>query len=112
MKEGVKEITYDQFVKILSSGESYVLLDVLGEESYKAGHLEGAKNLPVSGITKETAAALLPDKGATIVVYCGSFKCPASTQAAKKLTDLGYTAVLDYKGGLKEWKEKGNDLVK
>lgn len=112
MKEGVKEITYNQFMKIRNSGESYVLLDVLGEDSYKAGHIEGAKNLPVSGITKETAAGIIPENGAPVVVYCGSFKCSASTKAAKKLTDLGYTAVLDYKGGLKEWKEKGNELVK
>jgi rhodanese-related sulfurtransferase len=32
------------------------------------------------------------------------------TQAAKKLTDLGYN-VVDYKGGLKEWQEKGNKIA-
>ena len=35
----------------------------------------------------------------------------ASTAAAKKLSGIGYR-VLDYKGGLKEWQEKGNNLVK
>ena len=34
-----------------------------------------------------------------------------STAAAKKLGALGYT-VLDYKGGLKEWKEKENTLTR
>ena len=36
--------------------------------------------------------------------------CHVSTHAARVLSSLGYT-VLDYKGGLEEWQEKGNTLV-
>ncbi len=46
-------------------------------------------------------------KDETIVVYCASFDCQASTNAAQKLLSMGYTDVLDYKGGLKEYKEAG-----
>lgn len=45
------------------------------------------------------------------VLYCWSFLCTASTTAARKLSAMGYR-VLDYKGGLKEWKEKGNPLAR
>ncbi len=106
VKDGVREISYAQFIEIRDSGEEYVLLDVLGEDSYREGHIDGALNLPVGGITKESAEKIL-GKDARVVVYCGGFLCTASTSAAKKLSALGYT-VLDYKGGLKEWKEKGN----
>jgi rhodanese-related sulfurtransferase len=110
IKDGVREITYEQFMKIRNSGEAYILLDVLSEESYNAGHIEGAVSLPVYSIDKATAAGLL-SKDSKVVVYCGSFMCGASSNATKKLSSLGYD-VLDYKGGLKEWQDKGNALVR
>jgi len=110
-KHGVKEITYAEFQKIRSSGEDYVLLDALSTESYNEGHIEGALSLPVNSINAESAGKLL-NKTDNIVVYCGSFKCSASTNAARVLQALGYENVLDYKGGLQEWEEKGNSLVK
>ena len=110
LKKGVKEITYEQFMEIRKSGEKYVLLDALPEDSYAKGHIEGALSLPVDTINASMASARL-GKDARIIVYCGSFQCGASTQAAKALMALGYN-VLDYKGGLKEWQEKGNKLVR
>ena len=107
---GVKLISYEQFQEIKKSGEPFVLLDVLLEDSYKKGHIEGAINFPVTSINKETAEELLNMED-SIIVYCANFKCKASSHAAKVLGDLGYK-VVDYKGGLNEWKEKGNELVK
>ncbi len=109
-KEGVKEITYDEFLSIRNSGEKYVLIDVLSPDSYASGHIPGAISMPLDTITPENAAKVL-NKEDNIIVYCGSFTCHASTAAAKKLSEMGYS-VLDYKGGLKEWQEKGSKLVK
>lgn len=108
-KSGVKEISYDQFMMIRNSGEKYILLDVLDTDSYASGHIDGSLSLPVNTINQGTASAMLT-KDVDIVVYCASFQCGASTAAATKLSGLGYK-VLDYKGGLKEWQEKGNKLV-
>jgi len=110
LKEGVREISYEQFVKLRDSGDDHVLLDVLLPDSYKNGHIEGAKSFPIPTINKENAQKRL-SKNSRIVVYCANFHCQASTSAAKALSGLGYK-VLDYKGGLKEWEEKGNSLVK
>lgn len=110
LKDGVKEITYDQFQMLRGAKEDFVLVDVLSPESYANGHLEGAISFPVKTINSETARAKLA-KNTFVVVYCGGFHCHASTAAAKKLSELGYE-VLDYKGGLEEWKKRGNTLVK
>jgi rhodanese-related sulfurtransferase len=59
--------------------------------------------LPVNEIEKKAGKFL--KKEDLIVVYCASFECQASTGAAEKLMDLGYKNVLDYKGGLKDYKE-------
>ncbi|MDD5477926.1 MAG: rhodanese-like domain-containing protein [Candidatus Omnitrophica bacterium] len=109
-KDGVKEITCEQFQKIRNSGADYVLVDVLSPESYAKGHIGGAISFPVKTIDDKTVSAKLP-KNLFVVVYCGSFQCHASTIAAKKLSGFGYK-VFDYKGGLREWQERGNALVK
>jgi len=49
-----------------------VLVDVLPPSSYAAAHIPGALNLPVDDIPAR-AAAVLPDRAAEIVVYCGKF---------------------------------------
>lgn len=109
VKDGVKEITYDQLMDIKNSGEKYVLLDVLSKESYNKGHIPGAKSFPLKTINAENAANML-SKDDHIIVYCGSFKCRASVEAAKALSALGYN-VVDYKGGLADWQDKGSKLV-
>ena len=109
MKNGAKQITYEQFMSIRNSGEKYMLFDVLSPDSYDKGHIEGAISFPLNMINKAMAKKRLSKKD-HIIVYCGSFQCTASTGAAKKLSELGYN-VLDYKGGLKEWQENGNKLV-
>lgn len=110
MKDGVLEITYEQFKEIRDSGEKYILIDTLPTESYASGHIEGAISFPADTINKESTEKLL-SKNDNIIVYCGSFSCGASTYSAETLSGLGYK-VLDYKGGLKEYQEKGEVLVK
>ena len=111
VKDGVREITYEQFNDLRDSGDKYVLLDVLSQESYETrGHIEGARSLPSANVSAKTASGIL-SKDDKVVVYCGSFTCGASSKAAKILSGLGYD-VLDYKGGLKEWMEKGNAVEK
>ena len=56
--------------------------------------------LPLGSITQESAAAVIPDTAATVMIYCRSGN--RSKQAAEKLCDLGYTAVLEF-GGINTW---------
>lgn len=99
----VKKISRDELVKMLASGQIFKLVDVLPKEHFQKEHIRGAISLPVDEIEKKAAKIL--NKSETIVVYCASFDCQASTAAAEKLLSLGYKNVLDYKGGLKDYKE-------
>lgn len=99
----VKTITRDELKEMISSGQKVKIVDVLGKESYAKEHIKGAISLPLGEI--EEGAAKMLKKEEAIVVYCASFECPASTKAAEKLLALGYNNVLDYKGGLKDYKE-------
>lgn len=101
----VKKITRDELMNMISSGERFKLVDVLDKAHYEREHIKGATSLPVNEIGKKAGKMLKKDEA--IVVYCASFDCQASTNAAEKLFSMGYTNVLDYKGGLKDYKEAG-----
>lgn len=49
------------------------------------------------------------EKDARIVLYCRSDRM--STLAAQALADMGYTNIINLKGGMKTWKEAGYDLI-
>ncbi len=57
----------------MDRGDEFVLVEALPERPYWRAHLPGAVNLP-SDRVRELAPVLLPDKGADVVVYCGSFR--------------------------------------
>ena len=85
-----------------------VLVEALGAGFYFDAHLPGAVNIP-PGQVDELAAVLLPDRGRPVVVYC-SESCASSEAVARRLEQLGYTAVAVYAGGKEEWVEHGLPL--
>jgi len=105
-KEGLGFISVRELSERIAAGKAPVVVDVLDGTSFAKQHVKGAINIPYKEVSR-LAPTLLPEKDAEIVVYCGSYKCTASTAAGKALKELGYTNVRDYKGGIKEWTEKG-----
>lgn len=105
----IKQLTRDELRKMRDSGKKYILVDVLPRESYEKEHIPGALSIPLAEI--EEKAPQLLGKNETIITYCASFDCTASTKAAEKLQALGFKHVLDYKGGLKDYKEGGLTLI-
>lgn len=81
--------------KLLDEDEDVVLLDVRMQDEYDESHIEGAMLIPDTELSKR-AAAELPDKDATILIYCRSGR--RSEAAAKELVELGYTEVYDFGG--------------
>jgi rhodanese-related sulfurtransferase len=103
-EQKVRTMNIDELVGLMKSNRHYVLVDARSRSDYDDRHLPGALSIPVEDI-KDYADKL--DKDEEIVTYCGSYQCPASTMAAKELMNLGFKNVRDYKGGIKEWGEKG-----
>ena len=69
----VATITREELKAKMDRGDNFVLLEALPEEYYRRLHLPGTVNLPPDRVG-ELAPELLPDKGAEVVVYCGSFR--------------------------------------
>lgn len=100
----INTIKAEELKKKLESGEDFILINVLNEDSFENEHIPGSINIPFTEISKHKDV-LEVDK--EIVVYCSDEECEASPIAAKKLSNLGFNNVVDFEGGLEEWKEKG-----
>lgn len=101
------QISQEEAKRLLDEGGALVLLDVREQEEYDAGHIPGAILMPYTR-AEELAPTLLPDKGATILVYCRSGR--RSKIAAQTLADLGYTDVREF-GGIIDWKYEITEAV-
>jgi rhodanese-related sulfurtransferase len=95
-------ISKEVLLELMKKNDGLVIVDVLSPENYANGHIKGAINIPLAQLDKSLDSL---KKYKTIVVYCASYKCQASVKAAKLLMKHGFTNVLDYKGGIKEWFE-------
>jgi len=103
-----KTITREELKKWLDEKKEFVLIDVLPQDSYESRHLTKAKNASVSEANfLEQVEKLAATKETVVVVYCASFDCQLSPQAAQALAEAGYTKVYDFKGGLADWQDAG-----
>ena len=98
-KASVITITSEEAKKMMDQEDSLIIVDVRTQEEYDAGYIEGAVLIPDFDIETK-AESLLPDKDATILVYCRSGR--RSALAAQKLVELGYQNIYDF-GGIIDW---------
>ena len=92
-------------VNKLAESKSAVIIDVNGDDSFKAGHVPGALNF--AGIKDNFVLSLPKKKDALIVAYCGNPKCGAYLKAAKAAEKLGYTNIKHMSAGISGWKTAG-----
>lgn len=84
---------------MLTNREDFILMDVRTPGEYSGAHINGSILLPLDQLVSR-AEKTVADKNKKIVVYCQSGA--RSGQAARLLTQLGYTDVNDM-GGIMGW---------
>ena len=99
MENTYQQITQEEAKDMMDAGD-VIVLDVREQSEFDAGHIPGAVLLPVGTIAKDTAAAVIPEMDAVVLVYCRSGN--RSKQASEKLVSLGYTNVYEF-GGINDW---------
>ena len=97
--DSCQKISQDKAKEMMDTQEVLVL-DVREQSEYAGGHIPGAVLLPVGTIDEDTAAAVIPEKDTTVLVYCRSGS--RSKRAAKALAGLGYTGIYEF-GGIMSW---------
>ena len=101
---GTSDGSYEQITqekaKEMMDTQEVIVLDVREQSEYDSGHIPGAVLLPVGSIDEETAAAVIPEKNSTVLVYCRSGN--RSKTASSTLAGLGYTNIYEF-GGISTW---------
>jgi rhodanese-related sulfurtransferase len=87
----------------LINREKAVLVDVSEPAEYAAGHVGGARNVPLGQLTGANNKALPSNKALPLVVVCPTGM--RASRAAVVLKKAGYANVLTLAGGTAAWRE-------
>lgn len=101
-RDGLEAISRKELAARLRRGDVTVL-DVRPEPEFRAGHIAGARSVPVSELRRNLRA--LP-KDVEVVAYCRGPYCVYADDAVRELNRRGYRAqrLVD---GFPEWKQAG-----
>lgn len=104
------EITTQELKKIMDDNKRFILLDCRGVDYYNWEHLPHSVNLRWKYVS-DRANKILKDKNALIITSCDGFTCNSSIRCFKSLKKLGYKNLVEYSGGLADWKAHGYPTV-
>ena len=108
-KARVQQIDIEGYKKMAAAREPHVLVDTREDNEWAAGHVAGAVHLS-RGIIERDIETQVPDKAATLVLYCdGGFR---SALVADNLQKMGYAGAISLDGGWRALKESGLALEK
>jgi rhodanese-related sulfurtransferase len=101
-RDGVEVIDRDELARRLERGE-VVVLDVRPAAEYSAGHIAGARSLPVGELRRRLRSV---PKDIDVVAYCRGPYCVYADDAVRELNRKGFRArrLID---GFPEWKRAG-----
>lgn len=88
----------------LMNRENALVLDVRDAASYGAGHILGARNLPLDDLDKRIGE-LDKFKSRPVIVVCESGN--SSTRAVRALKAKGFAQALNLSGGFRAWLQGG-----
>lgn len=86
-------------VRLMNQGAT--LLDVRANEEFAAGHIRGARNLPLERLA-ESLEGLKRLKDKPVIVYCEHGGSAGS--AMRQLAQQGFGKVVNLRGGLSAWR--------
>jgi len=101
-RNALEAITCSELRRRIRNGNA-VVLDVRPAQEYAAGHIAGARSIPVAEL--RTRIKEVPKKR-LVVAYCRGPYCVFADQAVGILRDAGYEA-FRLEGGFPEWQVKG-----
>jgi rhodanese-related sulfurtransferase len=102
----IEAIGREELVARLARGD-VVLVDVRPGEEYAAGHIEGARSIPIDEL--EQRLAELPD-GPEVIAYCRGPFCAYAHEAVRRMRAAGHAA-RRLEDGWPEWRLSGQTVA-
>lgn len=108
-KSRIREIDMAGYERMRAAGEEHILIDTRENDEWDAGHAAGALHLG-KGIIERDIETRVPDKAATLVLYCGGGY--RSALAADALRQMGYSNAISLDGGWRAYQASGLPVEK
>jgi rhodanese-related sulfurtransferase len=97
---GAGSLNANEAVQLINR-EKAVVVDVCGADEFKAGHVAGAKNLPLDELESKLVG-VVKNKATPVILVCASgARSKRAVAVAKK---LGYENAHSLSGGLGAWR--------
>jgi rhodanese-related sulfurtransferase/predicted transcriptional regulator len=103
--EDVETVGREELLERLASGEA-ILVDVRPQEEFAAGHIEGARSIPIAELERRLEE-LPADR--EIVAYCRGPFCAYAHEAVRRLQESGREA-RRLEDGWPEWRLAGESV--
>ena len=109
--DDVKIVTAEEAIDLILDHPDMPIIDSRKKTEFVKGHIEGAISLLNTDMTKKDLQRVAPEKNNAILFYCNGERCMRSTDAIRKAKSWGYTNLIWFRGGWKEWTEKRLPVV-
>ena len=109
--EGVVIVTAEEAIELILDNPDMPIIDSRKKTEYVKGHIEGAVSLLDTEMTEQDIKSIAPDSESAILFYCNGVRCLRSSNAIARVKDWGYTNLIWFRGGWKEWSEKRLPVV-
>lgn len=100
----IPHISADELKLKMQTNPDVLVVNVLTRNWYDDCHIKGSINVSLQELIYQADNW---DRTREIVVYCALDECDASEKAYVLLRCMGFSSVLDYMGGIKEWLNLG-----
>lgn len=100
----IQIVTAEQLHQRMLTESDLLVINVLSERWYKDCHIKGSINIPLKNLIYCLEGI---DFNRPIVVYCALDACNGGQKAFVLLRSLGFTNVVDYHDGVKDWYQRG-----
>lgn len=104
--DGLEAVPREELARRLKRGD-VVVLDVRPAAEYEAGHIAGARSVPIGELDRRLKT--IP-KTRKVVAYCRGRYCVFADEAVRALRRKGYRAQR-LEDGFPEWREEGLPVV-
>lgn len=94
---------------MLMNREKAVVVDVCEAAEFAAGHVAGAKSIPLADLESKLGSAI-KNKATPVILVCASGM--RSRRAVATATKLGFERAQSLTGGMRAWREAGLPVEK
>lgn len=109
--EGTTKVDAEGVIELVQNLPSLVIVDARIKGDHTEGYIEGSVSIPDVDTNCDRLKSAIPKFDSPVLFYCNGVKCGRSVKSAKTALSCGYKNVYWFRGGFKEWRDKGYPYI-